>query len=219
MDIKIRSDGDLREALEEEAKSIEGKLTQATGAAGLALQARMRSETRARLGGNAAGIANAWRIDLYPGSRKGSPSGVIQSGQTSASPAVVVWTKAPKVISAFTDGVVIRAKNGRFLAIPSDNVPKRIAGNKRPTPDLLAAAGYDLEYVESRAGERFIVGKLRTGRTGRRSLSRRTSGEGDWAVMFFLVPVVRPPRLFDLDAQADRAVVDLASRIDQALAT
>lgn len=227
MEIKVRSQGDLIKALGEESQSIQGKLTTAAGTAGLRLQSRLRAETRSRLRGNAQGISNAWRIDLYPGSRKGRRGqGTILPGQTSASPAAVVWSKAPKVIAAFDDAVPIRARNGRMLAIPSANVPTRLFDNKRPTPELMERAGYDLELVENRRGRLFLVAtNLRATGAGRFVSIRRPnrvtrrSGKGAVSVvMFFLVPQVNPPKLFDLDSAASVAISDLAARADAALA-
>lgn len=79
----------------------------------------LRQDTRGPLGDR---LANAWRADIYPKSA---------SARTHA-PAVQIYTKAPKIMEAFSQATTIVARNAKMLAIPTENVPRR--GNKRLTP-------------------------------------------------------------------------------------
>ena len=48
--------------------------------------------------------------------------------------ASLVYTKAPQIIRAFDEGAVVRSRRGRFLAIPTENAPRKGSGGKRISP-------------------------------------------------------------------------------------
>ena len=100
--------GDLRQMLAEEVRAGERAAMTAIRAETEQVKAELRRQVTGAFGGNARGIANAWRSMIFP-----------RSGQ-SLRPAGLVFTKVPNVIDAFERGALIRAKGGRkFLAIPT----------------------------------------------------------------------------------------------------
>jgi len=42
--------------------------------------------------------------------------------------ATLVWSKAPQIIRTFDEGAVIRSESGLWLAIPTQQTPKRGVG-------------------------------------------------------------------------------------------
>jgi hypothetical protein len=212
MRLTIRSEGDLRKSLGDERHSLAGKITIAAGSAGLELQRSLRQTTEGALG---RGLAQAWRFKIFP-----------EGGRVSMGPAALVWTKAPTIIDAFDRGVLIRAKNRKFLAIPTENVPRTLGGgSERITPERLERIGYDLEFVTSKTGHHFLIAtNLRARPRGGFGNRRRGSGKLGSAkgavsvVMYILVPAVQLPKLLDLEAAADAGAAALARRVDQAMA-
>ena len=53
--------------------------------------------------------------------------------------ASLVYTNAPQIIRAFDEGAVIRSKRGRFLAIPTENAPRKGTDGKRISPSTFPA--------------------------------------------------------------------------------
>jgi hypothetical protein len=45
-----------------------------------------------------------------------------------------VYTKAPQIIRAFDEGALILSRRGRFLAIPTENAPRKGTDGKRISP-------------------------------------------------------------------------------------
>jgi hypothetical protein len=66
-------------------------------------------------------LANTWQSKTYPA-----------PGKQTLHPASWVYSKAPVIVSAFSEATTITPKNGVALAIPTENVPHR--GNRRLTP-------------------------------------------------------------------------------------
>jgi Family of unknown function (DUF6441) len=48
--------------------------------------------------------------------------------------ASLVYTKAPPIIRAFDEGAVVRSKRGRFVAIPTENAPRKGTDGRRISP-------------------------------------------------------------------------------------
>ncbi len=63
-----------------------------------------------------------------------------------SNPAGFVYSKAPDIVRAFDEGVLIRAKNRIWLAYPTENAPKRLE-NKRITPALFVKHNGPLRFV------------------------------------------------------------------------
>jgi hypothetical protein len=92
-----------------ELRDIERAVASGTREAGRGLRTELRRQlTSAGLGQR---LANSWRDRHYPNQHLDA--------------ATLVYTKAPQIIRAFDEGAVIRSKRGRFLAIPTENAPRK----------------------------------------------------------------------------------------------
>jgi hypothetical protein len=208
MTINIRIDGDLAKILAGEVQAAEAAVTAAVRKVGEGL----KRDLRAQIAGVGLGrrLANAVRLQVYP-----------QQGQ-SLSAAAWVFARPGKggrggaadIVAAFDEGTLIRRAGGRYLAIPTENVPMKGRG-RRMTPDDLQNApkfggfGRDLELVptnrrgvlllvlpvvRAKDGKRFQPATKRRLRAGRRE---------EWVVMFILVRQVQMPRLLDWRGPAE----------------
>jgi hypothetical protein len=65
-------------------------------------------------------LANSWRDKHYPNQRLDA--------------ATLVYTNAPQIIRAFDEGAVIRSRRGRFLAIPTENAPRKGTDGRQIKP-------------------------------------------------------------------------------------
>ena len=188
--------GDLRILLAEEVRAAETAVTAGVRQAGQALKAELRQQvTSAGLGGR---LANAWRDRHYP------------NGKVDA--ASLVWTKAPQIIRAFAEGVTIRSRRGRWLAIPTENAPRRGTDGKRISPSTFPEHRLGRLRLVARRGKAplLVVDGLRQS-TGRRGGFRRASaralrsGQGVvTVVMFVLVPQVTLRKRLDVQGAARR---------------
>jgi hypothetical protein len=112
MYLKAAIAGNLRSAMDAEVLKVAGALRRAVTTTGQQVQGELRAQARAggfRDGGRAVG--NAWRLNVFP--RPGV-------GPRTFRPAAVVWSRMPKAVEAFDSGKPIRAKNRRFLAVPTE---------------------------------------------------------------------------------------------------
>ena len=109
MRLKAAITGNLEQVMAQEYSLASRAVTAGVGKRTDVLKADLRGQiTRARLGGR---LAKAWRGRVYEN------DGINAAG--------FVWSKAPKIMRAFDEGVVIRAKGGRWLAIPTEHAPRR----------------------------------------------------------------------------------------------
>jgi Family of unknown function (DUF6441) len=101
-----------------ELRDLERAVAAGTRSAGQSLKTELRRQvTSAGLGQR---LANSWRDRHYP-----------NQGLDAAS---LVYTKAPQIVRAFDEGAVIRSRRGRFLAIPTENAPRKGTDGKRISP-------------------------------------------------------------------------------------
>lgn len=159
-------------------------------------------------------ISRTWQSKVYP------------DGRASMNAGAIIWSTAPGPMRAFTEGAVIRGKDGGFLAIPTDEVLKvrgrGLGGetNKRITPGgFTRATGIKLYLVKGDGGigfligERFIAGGagpnmarrggFRAATPGRLRKAMRGAGGGgrvEKFLAFTLVPQVTIRRRFDIKA-------------------
>jgi hypothetical protein len=97
----------LSAILDEELSAMSRALRGAVDRTATALQAGLRAQVHAA--GLGAGLANAWRRELYP-----------RAGRRSLRPAALVYSKATALHEAFDQGPVILPRRGAFLLIPSE---------------------------------------------------------------------------------------------------
>jgi len=148
--------------------------------------------------GLGARLAKTWQGKRFP------------EGRPSINAAAFVWSKAPKIVDAFDRGAVIRTINGRrYLAIPTENVPRR-AYNRRMKPEEVENVfNQDLKFSRTRKGEIVAYVEAMRANNGRgfRRPSKGRFAQGRSAqtvIMFFLVPTVRLAKRLDIDGAANR---------------
>lgn len=147
-------------------------------------------------------LANAWRSKVYPGSgRSLDPAGIVY-----VNPGRGRTGKAPDIMSFYAAGGVIRPLGRRFLAIPTEHVPRSRQGKPMSVAEVEARFGRQLVFIDPgdrgfhtasirRNGVAFLVLKqLRFSRSGGvRNASRRELERGketSAVIMFILVPQV-----------------------------
>ncbi|MGE0650259.1 MAG: DUF6441 family protein [Alphaproteobacteria bacterium] len=133
---------------------------------------------------------------------------------------------AERVLTAFSEGATIRARaGGRFLAIPTEHVPRAGRGGRRPmTPfEVESHFNTDLEPVPLRGGRGALLLVIPvvkgSGQRFRRVRARRvgvgrTSG---FVPMFVLVPHVHLRKRFDAARLARKWAARVPELIERAL--
>jgi hypothetical protein len=117
----------LQADLQAELRDIEGAVASGTRDAGHGL----KTELRRQVGSSGLGqrLANSWRDRHYPNQKLDAAS--------------LVYTKAPQIIRAFDEGAVIRSRRERFLAIPTENAPRKGTDGRRISPSSFLSTGSD----------------------------------------------------------------------------
>jgi hypothetical protein len=189
--------GTLEDLLAAESKAAERAVSAGVRAASEGLKAELRSQvTGAGLGER---LARTWRSDVYP------------RGQASTSAAALVWSKAPKILRAFDDGMVIRSSRGFFLAIPTPEAGRGLRGGRITPGEWERRTGQRLRFVYRRGVPSLLVADGMRARTGRRGGFGRAgagalrSGRGLVTVpIFILLPQVSLRKRLDVDAAGKR---------------
>jgi hypothetical protein len=213
MKVSARLARSLHADMQAELRDIERAVTSGTREAGRGLKSDLRRQvTSARLGQR---LANSWRDEYYPNQRLDAAS--------------LVYSKTPQIIRAFDEDAVIRSKRGRFLAIPTENAPRKGTDGKRIRPSTFPEHRFGpLRFVPRPSGPSLLVvdglrasfsrrsGELR----GFRRATERTrrSGQGlTTVVMFLLVPQVKLSKWLDVARAAERWSTQLPALIEQQL--
>jgi hypothetical protein len=203
----------LRADMQAELRDIELAVASGTRDAGRSL----RTELRRQVTGAGLGqcLANSWRDSHYPNQRLDAAS--------------LVYTRAPQIIRAFDEGAVIRSRRGRFLAIPTENAPRKGTDGRRIKPSTFPEHRFGpLRFVPRPSGPSLlVVDGLRASfsrNTGelrgfRQAMDRaRRSGQGlTTVVMFLLVPQVKLRKRLDVARAAERWSGQLPALIEQQL--
>ncbi len=161
-------------------------------------------------------LANTVRVNIYPQS----------ASLRTHSPAVVVWSKAPNILFAFATGVTIRRHTGLWLAIPTENTPRR--GGRPATPHQVEGIyDQDLIFIAGRGGQmlafidKTLRGKLKRARAKRKSLDIKARFD-KLVLMFVMVRQVRLKKRLDWRGVTDDLAAEWAelfgSEIAKALA-
>jgi hypothetical protein len=212
--------GSLAAILAAEVRAGERAAMRAVRAETERLKRELREQVVSAFGTRGRGIANAWRSRVFP-----------ESG-ASLNAAGLVWTKVPAIIHAFERGAVIRARGGRFLAIPTGfNAPQGRRGRgMRVTPQQMVASRQAfLRPFKSGRGFVWCLPVRRGERVGRRRApliagglaavaTARRRGAGAWQAallrqgfvpMFLLVPRVQLAKRLDVRGAGNRALARL----------
>ena len=200
--------GDLKKIMAEEAKAAESAVTSGVRQATDGLKLELRGQvTSAGLGQK---LANTWRGQVYP------------KGGLSLNAAGFVFSKAPQIIGAFGQGIVIRSSKGFYLAIPTAAAGKSAMG-RRITPGRWEQAnGKRLRFVFRHNGPSLLVADDMRTRTGKRggfsaaSASALRTGRGLTTVpIFILVPQVSLKKRFDIDSTGQKWIGQLPRLVIQ----
>ena len=203
----------LQADMQAELRDIERAVVAGTKSAGRGL----KTELRRQVGSAGLGqrLANSWRDRHYPNQKLDAAS--------------LVYTKAPQIIRAFDEGAVVRSKRGRFLAIPTENAPKKGTDGKRISPTTFPEHRFGpLRFVPRQSGPSLLVvdglrasfsRKTEQLRGFRRATERaRRSGQGlTTVVMFLLVPQVKLSKRLDVVRAAEHWSSQLPALIEQQL--
>ena len=203
----------LQTDMQAELRGIEGAVAAGTREAGRGLKTELRRQVESA--GLGQRLANNWRDKHYPNQKLDAAS--------------LVYTKAPQIIRAFDEGAVVRSKRGRFLAIPTENAPRKGTDGKRISPRTFPEHRFGpLRFVPRPTGPSLlVVDGLRASfsrQTGeirgfQRATDRaRRSGQGlTTVVMFLLVPQVKLSKRLDVARAAERWSGQLPALIEQHL--
>jgi hypothetical protein len=203
----------IRADLTAELNDLERAVVAGTRSAGGGLKTELRRQVASA--GLGQRLANSWRDKHYPNRKLDAAS--------------LVYTKAPQIIRAFDEGALIRSRRGRFLAIPTENAPRKGTDGRRISPSTFPEHRFGpLRFVARPSGPSLLVVdglhasfSRKTGelRGFRRATDRaRRSGQGLTAVvMFLLVPQVKLPKRLDVARAAERWSAELPALIEQQL--
>lgn len=174
MRLKAALQGSLSEYLQHEYRQGAEAVTIGIKTATNGLKMSMRGQVRSA--GLGIRLANTWRGDVYPQTKK------------SISAAGVIYTKAQKIMSGFEYQSTIHSSQSFWLAIPTPAVKKRISG-KRMTPALYECSkGIRLRFVYRPHGASLLVHEQK----------RKT------IIAFWLVPQVKMPKLINFETESQK---------------
>jgi len=192
MRLKIDFDPDLVGMLEDEIKAGEHAVTAAMKEAGAELKQDWREQiTRAGLGHR---LPRTIRNRTYP-----------TSGD-SINAAAFIWSNAPDILNAHDKGVLIRSKNGFYLAIPTEAAGKGRGGSRLTPAQWEQRRGMRLRFIYRRGGPSLLVAEeARINTRGTAVASRSKTGRGQVsAPIFILVPQVKLRKRLDLARDAEK---------------
>lgn len=204
---------DIAVLMEREIRAAERAATRAMTETGNAIKQAWRGDIqRAGLGSFGTGqrLARTVRSLRFPA----------QSDSIDA--AILVWSNAPAIISAFDEGATITAQRASWLAIPTSAAGARTRGKfgVRTTPqNFTERTGLDLQFIQTRDPDTaFLVAhgaRIRRGRgtavvDRRRKRNRR---KGFPLVIFVLKRRVRLDKRLDIAGVTERATAGLADLV------
>jgi Family of unknown function (DUF6441) len=205
----------LQAGMQAELRDLERAVAAGTRSAGQGLKTGLRRQVGSA--GLGQRLANSWRVKHYPNRKLDAAS--------------LVYTKAPQIVRAFDEGAVIRSRRGRFLAIPTENAPRKGTDGGRISPSTFPEHRFaPLRFVPRSSGPSLLVvdglrasysrqtGELR----GYRKATERARQRGQGlttVVMFLLVPQVKLRKRLDVARAAERWSGQLPALIEQQLRT
>jgi hypothetical protein len=183
---------DLVAVMAAEIKAGEKAVSAAMREAGTDLKSAWRGQiTHAGLGRR---LANSIRSQTYP-----------KSGE-SLKAAALVWSKAPVIVGAHDTGLLIRSKDGFWLAIPTPAAGRGLRGGRITPGEWERRRGLRLRFVYRHRGTSLLVADGRLNNRGLGVVSRSKTGRGRATVpIFLLVPQVKLAKRLDLARDAERA--------------
>lgn len=214
----------LRQQLEALEQKARRSVTRAVHSSTRALQLKIRADVHAMFPGSRK-PGNAIRSVTYPeaGRLSRRPAGIVFSAFGRREAGVFIDYLVP-----YLTGAHLKPRRGRYLAIPTANVPRRrgFKGGGQPMSpqEVEQAFGRPLRLVRTRRGGRLLVMdeatqgvSRKSGRLGRvRAASERArrTGRTISVPMFWLVASVEIPRRLRIDSTGE--LTKLASRVHAA---
>jgi len=192
MRLKLDIDPDIVAMMQAEVLAGEHAVTSAMKSAGSELKQAWRAQiTGAGLGHR---LPRSIRNRTYP------------KGQDSIDAAAFIWSNAPEILNAHDRGVLIRSKNGFFLAIPTEAAGKGRGGARLTPGEWERRRGMRLRFIYRRNGPSLLVAKkARINTRGTAVASRSKTGRGQvTAPIFLLVPQVKLRKRLDLARDAEK---------------
>ncbi len=192
MKLDLSVAGDIVLAMQAEILAGEKAVTTAIKVAGGNLKSDWRAQvTRAGLGRR---LANTILARTYP------------KAGASLEAAALVWSNAPRIISAHDTGPLIKSKDGFWLAIPTPAAGKGVRGKALSPGEWERRRGLRLRFIYRRRGPSLLVADGRLNSRGLGVASRSKTGRGKATVpIFLLVPQVKLAKRLDLARDAERA--------------
>lgn len=173
-------------------------------------QVLLRRDTGAALGQR---VANAWRMETYDNANEGP-----------AHQAGFIWSKAPKIIRAFSEGIRITGRFGNWLAIPLP-AAGRAPARRRMTPALfeqLRGLKLRMIYSKGRGSALLVTDGARLSGHGRGRMlpapgggrlgigrAQRAARGGMTIPIFVLVKSIKVPKRLELAAHRRSIEADL----------
>jgi hypothetical protein len=209
MEFRLALQGSLRDLMARQQKVAELGVTRGVHRATEELKQDLRDQVVGA--GMGQRLAKTWQDKKYPFGRK-----------TSLNAAGWIWSNAPQIIRAHSQGVTIRAANGTYLAVPTDNAPERGPSGKAISPSNFPTSKFgELRFVPRSNGPPLLVIESRftkSGRVGKAPKNpRKKSGDFRKRVatipMFTLLPQVRLKKRLDPQRAANRANARIPSKV------
>lgn len=134
MKLKAALVGDLQQVVTRELRVAERAIGATLRQASEGLKTELRQQVVGA--GLCRGLANAWRARRFPANGE------------SLGAAALIWSRAPQLVQVFEQGATIRARLGRYLAIPTNfnlssgrrRSGREGGGNVRVTPAEMVAS-------------------------------------------------------------------------------
>lgn len=172
-------------------------------------KATLRADTTQGLGRR---MANTWRSEVYP----------VSAPTRTLNPAGLIKSNASEIVGAFDPGSIIAPNGGRYLAIPTANVPKRRGGSPITPGELQFQFGQRLRLVKGSGDTLLLVlsAVAAKNKKGWRRATARRLAQGrnvQDVVMFILVRQVRLKKTLDWRRILARAEVEFPRAIAQAV--
>lgn len=194
--------GDLARIFADEVKAGEKAVHFGIRDAGAALKSAWRDQIVAA--GLGPRLARTIRSETWPKHKQ------------SLNAASMVWTRAPVIVSAHNEGVLIRSGAGFWLAIPTEAAGRGRGGARMTPGDWERRTGMRLIFVYRRGRASLLVAEGRLNKYGRAVASRSKTGRGLTTVpIFIMVPQVRLKKRLDLEREANAALAALPALIEQ----
>lgn len=188
MKLAIRQVKSFSKQMERRSRILSNAIRFGVKESGDALKNSLRKQIR--LAGMGRRLANTWRSKNYK-----------NKGYDAAS---LVYSKAPEIITAFDKGLLIQARNKKWMAIPTKHAPRPLGRKQKRTPErLFNDYRLDFRFIQKDGKTAFLVAK---------------NAKGKDVIMFTLIKQSQMPKRLDIDRSVRKWVGKVPEKIEQELA-